>query len=1115
MKQYNSILYSARKQNELLHGWHFAADYEGSTTGCKFFLATENREKFFTENLNNSPNLYEIIKDNTPCCFVADLDGCEIFEPRDFELFEQTFIEFLDKKREGIAVEKFVWLEANKPTTGSYHFLAHCSEADEPFGFGRLKNQKSFWAEFPRLGKWQDVGGKSVIDLNIYTTNRLFRLPYSTKAGQNRPLKLRNPEQNTMVKYMFVTQPDIKQIYDLNEIVWGPQQKAAEYKIGGNFPEEFENVKKILEQCPMREKQYWQYFGRYLSMLFKIKFMLGDKGYELARDFFIQCGWSQAGEIINNAERYESLVPKYFCDINDFREFCQVPFSRTESELENILFLEEEIAEPQQQTPIERPPATELNKQDLEIQHWLATTKIEIKSEKFGLRLANVLSSFLQEKTKHICESFFKLHMPKSEGLLEMVFKNPSKEVFNIIDLIGMLKINVTKWDEEYCEEKLRPYVFRDKHLFIKSGTGTGKTFQIMKQFGKIEQKKILFVCYRTSLAYDLCTYKNHPAIGELDVGHYLEEDIKNGERMPNIFMCQLESLHKFSDKVRFFDIVVFDESENIISQLNNLKRGCAVSRTRLCLSYILQKKPIICMSANLGQRTFNFVRKFSNREIYAIKNTYQDKTDYVAELYMGWEEKIYSLARAGKKLAIAVNSCAKAELLYAAFCEMKINALLMTSKTKSSNFEVMKNVNESWVKFDVVIYTATIEAGVSFDVKGHFDYICGNFKSKQSNNYLSQFQSLFRVRHPVEKTLILTLSKDTDENKYFPLSKANLIKLHGIDEYTRKLSIDDRINFRITDLGVIQPDYEDPLNLQLIENIAFDDYSRAFQKSLLLNELFDCGCKIVDAEESKKYKQIKIFDKIVETVSHNPTYEEKEFKKITIQAAMEFDIRETFTSPEEVYKHRRNVFISAGIFIGKVAGSEEMPEIICEQNIYTARELYKAHKNLQNATKHIVNFKKIDKFHRFLQKRKLIEMCTDDLVKDNYKHKFESVGTHYHNSAKTDVIKAHKLINLFGYYSGKKYSYSELITAFGKHLLNNNNAETYNVLFKSGKKSRWITKQQIVQKDSAKKIKSYVAGILSSYNICIKKSGEEYFLAEITPITRKTIEGFKKKIGL
>ena len=74
----------------------------------------------------------------------------------------------------------------------------------------------------------------------------------------------------------------------------------------------------------------------------------------------------------------------------------------------------------------------------------------------------------------------------------------------------------------------------------------------------------------------------------------------------------------------------------------------------------------------------------------------------------------------------------------------------MILKKTKD-----LLDVNNTWINYDVVIYTPTIEAGVSFDVKNHFNKIYGVLSSG-STSQRAFYEMLSRVRHITDNNVLL-----------------------------------------------------------------------------------------------------------------------------------------------------------------------------------------------------------------------------------------------------------------------------------------------------------------------------------------------------------------------
>lgn len=1107
----------------------FAADYIHGDRTIKFYMSTKNRVEFIKNN-RNEPNLYEVILKGRSCTFACDIDGCPILNEEDVKLFQDSFCQHFNRIWPNTADKcAFVWLKSLKETTGSYHVIIHVANGSRRFGFKCFTQQRHFWATFPRSGPFVDIeldGKKKLVIDDIYTSNRCLRTIYSSKLGQNRPVTLWNLGREFGINATLVLQ-EVQEYLPVDEYKSESNIYMTRYKSGsglecGTEINQKDLIISILDKCP------WKFTNRrqWARMNYAIKYLLGEDGLDVSSQFFISRGWDSEEDIDKNTNLYNTLIVREPCTIDQFYEVCGVNKPQPIDENMQILDLKLETGtEKEVKTDLsiddidweagldddKEEAKSDLSTRDIMIGEWLSLTTIQVKNPKFAKKLALMLSSFLGNNMKQVAGPWLTMKVEDKETLtiIEQLYKNPHKREYNIVELSGILKVSNVKWDEEYNEVRVRPYPQLDKHIFVRSGTGTGKTYRIFKQYALNEKKKILIVCYRRMLTRDLMAYRNDEKFKDLDFGHYEEEDIINGARTPDIFMCQLESLHKFSERISYYDVIVFDESENIISQIDNIKAGSQFERTRLLFEYILKNRCIIAMSANLNHRTFNFIKRYSDRKIYAIRNNYLDKQDYTVELYLGWEQKIRKLIESGKRLACAINSKSKAERFHAFFSKMfpQKKMLLMTSKTAKSNEEVMLDIDKSWSQYDVVFYSSCIEAGVSFDVENHFDHICAYF-TRGANHYLSQYQSMFRVRHPKFKNIIMYVQNDINSDKYFPMTKKDLIHVYKLKGFLKQLNIEDRLAFKTADLGKLEVNFDDPLNLTMIENLSFNMKSQAFLKSLLLAELQEAGAKIIEGDEDR---YIVPDGPQQGLIRYKPTEEDKQNRQIATTATKEQDIANTINSNEEGDRVRRRLFTSVGIVSGKVEGDDIKLDETAPEKL---KELTKKHKTLNSATKNVQNYMRLDKFHRYLQKLDYLKTLPEHPYIDRQNYRMNDPNGHYANSASKQVMEVHNILNVLGYYD-KSVAPTEMLKKMTEHLFDKNKTyELYNKLFKPYHSANWIGTNVLEGDNPSKKIKAYYRGILNSYNLTVNDTKGSITIIPKTDIKLKTIDDYKIKIA-
>ena len=348
-----------------------------------------------------------------------------------------------------------------------------------------------------------------------------------------------------------------------------------------------------------------------------------------------------------------------------------------------------------------------------------------------------------------------------------------------------------------YKENKMRAYDFNDKRLLlIKANMKLGKT-KALKNYlenNSIDNKYVIFISFR--ILFTLDVNKNF-----LDFKNYL--NLKNKNKISikehKKIIIQIESLHKLSLDV-IPDLLILDESESILGQFsspyckNNLRTIWEIFEFLLRTS-----KKVICMDANLGERTFNVFNKIYNiRDMYLHYNTYSTMAndDYVFIFNINkFIEKLSYYITNNKKVVVPVNSLKKAKLIYKYLQEnfKEKNICLYSSESDDLvKKNDLSNVNKEWLKYDIIIYTPSITAGISFE-EAHFDSIFGYFTNRSCDVY-TLLQMLYRVRNVKEKKIYLFIDiYDTYEN--VPCTREDI--LENIN-YSIKYLINEMLNYKI-----------------------------------------------------------------------------------------------------------------------------------------------------------------------------------------------------------------------------------------------------------------------------------------------------------------------------
>lgn len=316
-------------------------------------------------------------------------------------------------------------------------------------------------------------------------------------------------------------------------------------------------------------------------------------------------------------------------------------------------------------------------------------------------------------------------------------------------------------------QAKLTPDVFSNidnkKLVAIQSEKGTGKTSNLLQYL--IDNKKInnntsvLVLSSRRTLGIKF--------FGDLEkYGFELYSEIEESDIFSKKIICQVDSLLRL--KRSKFDIIIIDECESLARYLtgSHFKRNTKAGMVVNLLECFIRSTPnLYILDADLSDRCMNYYTRTKNiteNDIQLIINKYQPYKEYtiVALEYSQWLLKILDYLENKKKIVIAMASNNKAkDLEYKILDEYPDMKLLIIHRETSDDekMETVKNVNDKWSEYDVIIYTPSVNMGISYDVIDNFDaifgYGCSNSVAGQEFT-----QMLHRVRSPKEKNIYISV---------------------------------------------------------------------------------------------------------------------------------------------------------------------------------------------------------------------------------------------------------------------------------------------------------------------------------------------------------------------
>jgi len=287
-----------------------------------------------------------------------------------------------------------------------------------------------------------------------------------------------------------------------------------------------------------------------------------------------------------------------------------------------------------------------------------------------------------------------------------------------------------------YAESAMRPYELTPT-LAVLAQMKLGKTKAMRAYLAEhfpadgLETKVIRFVTFRqtfsNSISKDFPEFTLYSDVtGDLDPVRY-----------PRLII-QVESLHRlaFGPGLRPepVDLLVLDEAESILAQFNSGLHKHFNAAFAMFQWMMQTARHVVCMDANLGDRTYRTLERLRpaqpphfhwNRFARAADDVYYFTADQGA-----WLGRLYTALRAGSRIVIPTNSLTEARAYEEAICREfpKKRVMLYSSETPpSEKARHFGDVHSYWGDLDVLIFTPTCSAGVSFELE-HFDALFGYF---------------------------------------------------------------------------------------------------------------------------------------------------------------------------------------------------------------------------------------------------------------------------------------------------------------------------------------------------------------------------------------------------
>lgn len=294
--------------------------------------------------------------------------------------------------------------------------------------------------------------------------------------------------------------------------------------------------------------------------------------------------------------------------------------------------------------------------------------------------------------------------------------------------------------------------------ICLKANMGTGKTYGAAKAINSYKpDARNGVISFRVTLATKY----------EADFDNFVGYKSKTERNITESqWICQLDSLHRI-DKTHPMDRLILDEVSQARKHLTatTFMKNKNYADNRATLKYLIRTaKQVIIMDANLTDDDVNFIQGIRGGQKIVIVNTH---TPTVRIINMTTDEsiirEIIENLRKNEKCIIAHNgSVKKQEILARTIQKARPNKKILLINRNSTNkkdvADALNDPNSEWHKHDLIIYSPTVQSGISYDKTDSFDNVYGIF-GNCSNSSEDASQMLHRVRHPINNKINVSIT--------------------------------------------------------------------------------------------------------------------------------------------------------------------------------------------------------------------------------------------------------------------------------------------------------------------------------------------------------------------
>ena len=538
------------------------------------------------------------------------------------------------------------------------------------------------------------------IDTGVYTKNRLFKLPYQSKANDNRP----QIPDSRFSKQGFV---DFLISYGVGEEYMPIAMDNVELR----YEERIRQIRERVSHLGFRGNN-WNFdaIGQFLHDVEDIDYKTHVPGD-------VSCRIPYLVNSIYNGRGISYQT--WFC-VGSAIKRCEPDYNKALA-----LF----TAWTQKYNPCETA-------------NGISTRFDSFSGDKCGFKTLLSLARLCNDKLdEYICKPWLTLF--KTDSL-------PANTV----------KVSVNKRFIDYNDfldlDAHRDTVLQPSTYFIKSPMGTGKTFNFTRYFTgmdarnnadyEVDELRVIYLSSRRAFAESI-----EQEFQTLGFKNYMKQHILSYESR---IICSVESLRRLSDvQIGENTILFIDESESIFNVVSSetLAKNDLLTNLNALYKLIRLSRKVFVMDAFLSNRSIEAVvsiRDIITNPPFYYENTYKyaERTYYTIDKYT-MQQDLITASLDNKRCVAVVGSRKYGKELLANLAKHKpgVNYNYYNCENPLSLTSV---VNREWAGLDLLMYSPTITCGISYDNPGaKYDKLYIYAVNKGSCHFRDVIQAHKRVR--------------------------------------------------------------------------------------------------------------------------------------------------------------------------------------------------------------------------------------------------------------------------------------------------------------------------------------------------------------------------------